>query len=218
MLRWIDDIPRSAAMNMAIDEMLFNRYGNEPVLRVYYWDSLYTTIGYFQKAENATETGFVRRFTGGLAVTHLDDISYGFIVSSDFWNVYSQRETYRNIHSAVQKTLRLFGVDSVILDKKIGNTGNICIQTFYENDLIAKDRKIAGSCLRRRGGKIIVQGSVHVNLNCNNRKIFSRNFAKNIAEILKTEITATDFTNSDIESAEKIAGEKYLNSRWNGMF
>jgi len=218
MLRWIDDIPRSAAMNMAIDEMLFNRYENEPVIRVYYWDSLYTTIGYFQKAENIAEAGFVRRFTGGLTVAHLDDVSYSFIVSSDFWDVYSQRRTYRSIHSAVQKALRLFGIDSVILDRKIGDAGNICVQTFYENDLVSKGRKIAGSCLRRRGDKIIVQGSVHVNLNCSDRKIFSENFAKNMAEVLKTEIVAVDFSSSDIERAEKIAGGKYLNSRWNSMF
>ncbi|GHT10879.1 hypothetical protein AGMMS49571_00260 [Endomicrobiia bacterium] len=79
MLRWIDDIPRNAAMNMALDEMLFNEYKNNPVLRTYYWDNAYTTIGYFQKAKDAGGSGLVRRFTGGLTVNHHNDISYSVI-------------------------------------------------------------------------------------------------------------------------------------------
>jgi lipoate-protein ligase A len=34
--------------------MLFNEYGDTPVLRTYYWANAYTTIGYFQKAKDVT--------------------------------------------------------------------------------------------------------------------------------------------------------------------
>jgi lipoate-protein ligase A len=218
MLRWIDDIPRNAAMNMALDEMLFNGYKNNPILRTYYWDNAYTTIGYFQKIKDTNGYGLVRRFTGGLTVTHHSDISYSIIISSDFFNVYNQQEIYRNIHLAIQKALQTFGVNSMILDKKIGNTSSICIKTFCENDLILNGKKIAGSCLRRRGSKLIVQGSIHTHLKPPEKKIFSGNFAKNTAEFLKIEIKSSSFDNNDIKQAQKIAGEKYSNLQWNNKF
>ncbi|BAV58969.1 hypothetical protein AGMMS49532_02780 [Endomicrobiia bacterium] len=218
MLRWIDDIPRNAAMNMALDEMLFNEYKNNPVLRTYYWDNAYTTIGYFQKAKDAGESGLVRRFTGGLTVNHHNDISYSVITSSDFFNVYNQQEIYRNIHLAIQKALQALGINSIILNKKTRNTSIICVQTFCENDLILNGKKIAGSCLRRRGSKLIVQGSIHIRLNIAEKKVFSVNFAKNTAEFLKTEIKTSSFDNNDIKQAQKIAGKKYSNLQWNNKF
>ncbi|MDR1400935.1 MAG: hypothetical protein LBI98_01295 [Endomicrobium sp.] len=218
MLKWIDDIPRSAAMNMALDEVLFNKYKNEPVLRIYYWDNSYTTIGYFQKVESITEIEFVRRFTGGLAVNHRNDISYSFIMSLGFWNVYNQRETYKNIHLVIQKVLQSFGVDSIILCDRIGDINNMCVQTFYENDLISEGRKIVGSCLRRRGSRLIVQGAIHVNLNYNAKRVFSEDFAKSLAGLLNTEVKKENFIDDDIESAKKIANTRYLNPLWNNMF
>ena len=98
MLRWIKDKPRNAVMNMSIDEMLFNEYSAIPVLRTYYWDNSYTTIGYFQKAKDVVAKDFVRRFTGGLTVNHQHDVSYCFIASSKYWNIYDQNETYKIIH------------------------------------------------------------------------------------------------------------------------
>jgi lipoate-protein ligase A len=218
MLRWIDDFPRNAVMNMALDEMLFDEYKNNPVLRTYYWDNAYTTIGYFQKVKDTDGSGFVRRFTGGLTVNHHNDISYSIIISSDFFNIYNQQEIYRNIHLAIQKALPLLGINSIILDKKTGDTSSICVQTFCENDLILNGKKIAGSCLRRRGSKLIVQGSVHIHLNDTEKKVFSVNFAKNTAGFLKTEIKTSSFNNNDIKQAQKIAGEKYSNLQWNNKF
>jgi len=218
MLRWIDDTPRNAAMNMALDEMLFNKYNNEPILRVYCWDNSYITIGYFQKAKNIAKVGFVRRFTGGLTVNHHKDVSYSFIVSSEFWNIYSQKETYKSIHLAIQKVLWLFNIDSMILDKKTESMSNVCIQTFCENDLILNGRKIVGSCLRRRGNKLMVQGTIHIDLDYGDKRNFSKNFAKSLAELLNTEVKTENFINDDVECAQKIANEKYLNSHWNNMF
>jgi lipoate-protein ligase A len=218
MLRWIDDVPRSAAMNMALDEMLFNEYENNPVLRTYHWDGAYTTIGYFQKVIDTDGSGVVRRFNGWLTVNHHNDISYSVIISSSFFNVYKQQGIYRNIHLAIQKALRTHEIDSTILDKRTGNTSSICVQTFCENDLILNGKKIAGACLRRRGSKLIVQGSIHIYLNDLEKKIFSINFAKNTAEFLKTEIKTSSFDNNDINKAQKIAGEKYSNLQWNNKF
>jgi lipoate-protein ligase A len=218
MLRWINDVPRNAAMNMALDEMLFNEYKNNPVLRTYYWDNTYTTIGYFQKVKDTNGYGLIRRFTGGLTVTHHNDTAYSVIISSDFFNVYNQQKIYRNIHLSIQKALQTLGINSIILDEKAGNTSNICIQTFCKNDLILNGKKIAGSCLRRRGSKLIVQGSIHIHLNDPQKKVFAANFVKNTSEFLKIQIKTSSFDNNDIKQAQKIAREKYSNSQWNNKF
>jgi lipoate-protein ligase A len=219
MLRWIDDVPRNAVMNMSLDEMLFNEYKNEPILRTYYWDNAYTTIGYFQNSKDTGGNKFVRRFTGGLTVNHRNDISYSFIVASDFWKVYNQHFTYKNIHFAIQRALEVLGISSEVLDEKRGDISSIfCTKTFYENDLISNGRKIVGSCLRRRGNKLIVQGSIHVDLNNDNRKNFSKEFTKNIAEFLQIEIKKYNLSNYDIEYAKRVAVEKYSNPKWNNKF
>ncbi|GHT10883.1 hypothetical protein AGMMS49571_00270 [Endomicrobiia bacterium] len=132
--------------------------------------------------------------------------------------MYNQQEIYRNIHLAIQKALQALGINSIILNKKTRNTSIICVQTFCENDLILNGKKIAGSCLRRRGSKLIVQGSIHIRLNIAEKKVFSVNFAKNTAEFLKTEIKTSSFDNNDIKQAQKIAGKKYSNLQWNNKF
>jgi lipoate-protein ligase A len=214
---WIDDVPRNVAMNMALDEMLFNEF-DSPILRIYYWDGSYTTIGYFQEARNISVPGFVRRFTGGLTVDHNSDISYCFIVSSDFWNVYDHCRSYRNIHLVLQKVLQRFGVNSVILNKKVGCVNSVCVQTFCENDLIFCGRKIVGSCSRRRGSKLIIQGSIHINLGNISRKKFSKEFASGMAKFIRVRTKSSNFSVEDIKCANKIIDEKYSSSKWNNKF
>jgi lipoate-protein ligase A len=216
-LMWVDDIPRNVAMNMALDEMLFNEF-DDPVLRIYYWNGPYTTIGYFQKATDVTVSGFVRRFTGGLTVNHNSDISYCFIVSSDFWNVYDYCRSYRSVHLVLKKVLQRFGFNSVVLNKRVGHINNICIQTFYENDLVFYGKKIVGSCSRRRGNKLIIQGSIHINLDDINRKKFSKEFVSYMAKLIKVGTKSLKFSTENIKYANKIIDEKYSNSKWNNKF
>jgi lipoate-protein ligase A len=218
MLLWINDIARNDIMNMALDELIFNEYKNRPVLRTYCWDNSYTTIGYFQKVKDIVANRFIRRFTGGLTVNHHDDISYSLVVSSKFWDVYNQHTTYRNIHLAIKKALEKIGISTHILDKGIKNIDSICIYTFCENDLVLNGEKVVGSCLRRRRNKLIVQGSIHINLNNNDKKNFPEIFAKNIAEFLKTQMKLLCFEKRDIIRARKITYEKYSNHEWNNKF
>ncbi|MDR0399285.1 MAG: hypothetical protein LBH33_05805 [Endomicrobium sp.] len=218
MLRWIKDKPRNAVMNMSIDEMLFNEYSTIPVLRTYYWDNSYTTIGYFQKAKDVAAKDFVRRFTGGLTVNHQHDVSYCFIASSKYWDVYDQNETYKIIHSSIKKALGECGVYVSMLKEKTDHVDNICVNTFYTNDLVFQGKKIVGSCLRRRGGKLIVQGSIHVHLETHITDLFSEMFAKSLASVMNKDLTETSLDKSDIEKALIVAEERYLNASWNNKY
>jgi lipoate-protein ligase A len=220
MLRWIKDKHRNAVMNMSIDEMLFNEYSAIPVLRTYCWDNSYTTIGYFQKAKDVVAKGFVRRFTSGLMVNHQHDVSYCFVASSKYWNVYDQNETYKIIHSAIKKALQECGIYASMLEEKMDHVDNICINTFYTNDLVFQGKKIVGSCLRRRGDKFIVQGSIHVHLEIetDTTDLFLKLFAKNLSATMNKDLTETTLKKSDIEKALIIAEERYSNALWNNKY
>jgi lipoate-protein ligase A len=218
MLHWIKDTYRDSVMNMSIDEMLFNEYGDIPVLRIYYWDNAYTTIGYFQKAKDVIVKAFVRRLTGGLTVNHQHDISYCFVVSSKDWNVYDQDETYKSIHLAIKKALEGCGIYTIMLKDKVDYSNSICVNTFYINDLVYHGKKIVGSCLRRRGSKIIVQGSVHVNLDSDTTDLFSRLFATNLSSSINKSAMEIKLDDNYIQKALTIAKERYSNNVWNNKY
>ncbi len=218
-LKVINDIKRNAAMNMALDDLIFLNLKSGAVLRTYLWDGPYTTIGYFQKSSEIKTKDFVRRFTGGLTVNHQNDISYSFIASSDFWPyVYDQTLTYKHLHLSIKKALAYVGIKCRLLDTKQSGANNICVQTLYENDLLYKGRKIVGSCMRRRGNKLFVQGSLHMQIEDNEKEKFYRSLSENMAGIMKCEPQVFAFSDTDIEEAENIAKEKYLNKEWNNKF
>jgi len=73
-----DFTPRSAAMNMAIDEALLDSVA-VPSIRFYRWQSPALSFGYFGKfadvAEYATERDLVRRWTGGGDLRGIIDVA-----------------------------------------------------------------------------------------------------------------------------------------------
>ncbi|MDR1195720.1 MAG: hypothetical protein LBL00_04490 [Endomicrobium sp.] len=216
MLRYIYDKAASAAVNMAIDELLFDLVQKEPVLRIYFWDKAYTTIGYFQK----NECSAVRRLTGGLTVNHQNDLSYGFCAGAEEWPyAYDQRDTYKHIHTAIKKALQNINIKSSFAEiKQTVANAVFCVQTLYDEDLILDGKKIVGSCMRRRGKKILVQGSLHLNLETFSKEIFSDTFAINMAEILNTGVKKDKLTEDEIKKAYLISEEKYSNAQWNNKF
>jgi lipoate-protein ligase A len=212
MLRLIRYKPRSASMNMALDEVLFSAFRGGAVLRTYTWDKDYATIGYFQK----NDCGGVRRLTGGLTVNHKDDLSYSFIGSLKQWPfVYNENETYKILHTVIKKSLFKMGFETSFLKNAQGAANNICVQTLCKSDLTYQGRKVVGSCLRRRGNKILVQGSVHIIFNEEQKVLLHDAFAKELADFMKLEIISKDFTEDERKIAETIAKEKYANDKWN---
>ncbi len=90
-----DESPRSAAVNMAIDEALLET-AEIATIRFYHWDHPALSFGYFGKfadvANYSAERDLVRRWTGGGIVFHGDDLTYSIVVpaASEFFSTASR--------------------------------------------------------------------------------------------------------------------------------
>lgn len=177
----------------------------------------------------------IRRLTGGLAVLHDADLSYSLVVSENIWkHIYDQETTYRTIHKNIKKALEKIGIFSMYGEQqeqqKIGRLEDwkdrndkggksfSCVQTLYKDDLILNGRKIVGSCQRRRGKKILVEGSIHLQLRDEQVKIFTQEFFNNLSQELHCDIVNKNLTEEEITAGKQLCAEKYNNDKWNKLF
>ena len=108
-----DLTPRSAAMNMAIDEALLET-AKIPSIRFYRWNSPALSFGYFGKFVDvvpyAAERDLVRRWTGGGIVFHGEDLTYSIVIpANDAAFGESSRSIYEKVHSALCEALNGIG-------------------------------------------------------------------------------------------------------------
>ncbi len=219
----VNDISRDCKINIALDEIFFIQEPFVPIIRFYRWTSPAYTIGYFQhisELENKKKYEVVRRLTGGLAVLHDTDLSYSFIVSSKQWNyVYNQEETYRILHTQMKNALKDIEINCD--DETIVNiTPNkfSCVNTFYKDDIFLKGKKIIGSCQRRRGKKILVEGSIHLKISDEQVNIFTKSFFEKISKFLNGTIYITSLDKKYVKEADILAKNKYNNEKWIKLF
>jgi lipoate-protein ligase A len=114
-----DDVPRSASMNMAIDEV-FWQVAETPRLRLYQWDHPALSFGYFGQyadvAKLADERDLVRRCTGGGIVFHGSDLTYALIIpASELGHGNSSMAIYSEVHQAIQSALRDCEIDAELV-------------------------------------------------------------------------------------------------------
>src|SRR3977135_4463626 len=108
-----DRAPRSAALNMAIDEALLE-IASAPSIRFYRWGQPALSFGYFGKfgdvAEHERERDLVRRWTGGGIVFHGDYLTFSIIIPAND-SVFAESSTsiYEQIHRAVSHALLVSG-------------------------------------------------------------------------------------------------------------
>src|SRR5882672_1883694 len=113
-----DIASRSAALNMAIDEALFE-IATTPSIRFYRWDHPALSFGYFGKfadvATHTAERDLVRRWTGGGIVFHGDDLTYSIVIpASDAASGESSISIYGKIHRALAHALNGIGEGAVV--------------------------------------------------------------------------------------------------------
>ena len=182
--RLIPLLEATGAEQMAIDTWLLQGYqrGKLPsTLRFYRWDPAAISLGHLQKQwpeewHSITYRGqgldLVRRPTGGRAVLHQGDLSYGLVTSpgtGQHWQI------YREICD-----LLISGWGRLGVELRYGSAGRgyihnpSCFNTATAADLVTwEGQKLIGSAQRRSKGAILQHGSM---LLSTDRALFERIF------------------------------------------
>jgi lipoate-protein ligase A len=206
-----DETPRSAPLNMALDEVLLGG-AHEPLLRIYRWASPAVSFGYFGKYAHIAAAWpgreLVRRMTGGGTVPHGLDLTYSLIVPEGHpFAARSPRDVYRAVHEAIGAWLGANGEASALASPPAGAGTGACFESPMEFDLLAHGRKIAGAALRRTRHGLLLQGSIQ-------ELPALETLRPRLAAAFAARITAAACTPAQIAAADALARGKYATPAW----
>lgn len=165
---------------MAVDEAMLEAAEAgvaPPTLRLYRWQPPAVSLGYFQEWERGVNEAacrqagveIVRRPTGGRAVFHHDEVTYGVVLPPGHPMAgRSVMEGYRRISEALMAGLRRLGIEAELARPPAVPQGRgrdalagACFDAASRYELEWRGRKIAGSAqLRRASGAVLQHGSI----------------------------------------------------------
>jgi lipoyl(octanoyl) transferase len=207
-----DHAGRSAAMNMAIDEALFE-YATDPVIRFYCWQSPALSFGYFGRfadvASYAGERDLVRRWTGGGIVFHGTDLTYSIVIpprNAVFTE--SSMSIYEKIHRALCDVLVEAGHAALLgTETGINNPGYNCFANPVRADVLIDGRKIAGAAQRRTRRGLLQQGSIQ-------GVAIGSGLAQRFAQTLSATCSERKVDDKILNRARELAEWKYGTEAW----
>ncbi len=156
----------SGARQMATDEAILQARINGQVpntLRFYTWIPPAITVGFFQSVEQEVDikkarvqgVDIIRRYTGGGAVFHNQEITYSIALSEKDVSE-DILESYEMICSGVVEGLKLLGLEASFSPI---------------NDILVNGKKISGSAQTRKEGVVLQHGTIILDLEV--EKMFS---------------------------------------------
>src|SRR2546421_6492944 len=159
-----DREPKSAALNMAVDEALLV-HAAAPILRFYRWRQPSLSFGYFgfytEVARQANEREVVRRWTGGGIVPHGDDLTYSVVIPKAHpFFARSSLQIYAALHDAIRRALKTNQIEAILLDQAAPRVSEDCFANAVRADVMRNGRKIAGAAHRRSRTGLLHQGSI----------------------------------------------------------
>ena len=224
--------PRSAAMNMAIDEALLQT-AELPSIRFYRWNSPSLSFGYFGRFSNvaryAAERDLVRRWTGGGIVFHGDDLTYSIIIPAhDEMFVQSSAFIYAAIHSALCDVLDNLGLRAALVGPTdpddagaaVNDRGynGVCFANPVRADVLVNGRKVAGAAQRRTRAGLLHQGSIQLATGRVRPTVGHVDLGNDLSERFVNELSANHIKqklDDDIlNRAHEIAARKYETADW----
>jgi lipoate-protein ligase A len=208
---YYDDIPRSAAMNMAVDEALLAS-ATFPTLRFYRWRGPALSFGYFgsyaEVADQRGEREIVRRWTGGGVVPHGADLTYSVIIpASHPFFARSSLAIYSGLHDAIREALEENGIAANLADAVSPKVGEECFANAVRADVISHGQKIAGAAHRRSRAGLLHQGSIQ------KAKLPDR-FRNDLARAVCDRFEDRALSQEIIDRATTIAEAKYGTMEW----
>lgn len=206
-----DPVPRAAALQMAIDQLLL-RHATLPILHTYQWKHQCVTIGYFELWESAALTfpnlEITRRWTGGGAVEHGEDWPYSLIIPHNHpFATVRPGESYRKIHALLAGLLSLDSPHFSLAAEDSPKLSSACFENPVQHDILIRGEKIAGAGQRRNKLGLLHQGSVQLPRSLHPTPLsLAHNLAQTVAPMsLPPEI---------LQEAEQLAAERYMNPAW----
>ncbi len=171
--RLVADPARSAAFNMAVDELLMKK--GRPTLRFYRWQRPAVTVGYFEDvsktalrfARQGENVEVVRRITGGGAVRHGEDLTFSLVlcVPSPFF-ASDVKSSYLKINEAVRMGLRGeypsmdYADCKTVPSQTSRQRERVCFDAPSCYDLLLNGKKVLGGSQRRRHGVMLHQSTL----------------------------------------------------------
>jgi len=168
-LRLLETWRGEPGWNMALDEALLASAAPEPVLRFYTWAPAALSLGYFQRwaelAPRARGVVAVRRFSGGGAIHHADELTFSLAAPATHPLFRGEvRRSYERVHAVLARTFARHGVAAALrgqatLASDRPATG-MCFHESTDLDLVWDGAKGVGSAQRRSGGRVLHHGSI----------------------------------------------------------
>lgn len=211
-LQVIDDVePRSAAMNMALDEASLHA-ATLPTLRFYRWREAAVSFGYFSNFADvecyADDRELVRRWTGGGIVLHGTDLTYSFAVrrAHALWSA-PALHVYAEIHGAIKAALLAGGINASLTDSPSARTSDACFANPVRADVMTGGRKVAGAAQRKSRVGLLQQGSVQIDALPDD---FKELFASNLSQ----SVTKGALSHEVLDAANALSEQKYGTIEW----
>lgn len=218
-----DPEPRSAPLNMAVDEALLlmgTAAGGDddtvlPVLRRYRWERQSVSLGYFSRYDGAAARyagwDMVRRWTGGGLVEHASDFTYSLILPAAVSASLSNDAIYRAVHAAIAGGLRRFGVAVEQVSEPDPVASDACFARAVVADLRSHGRKVAGAAMRRHRRGLLLQGSVQ-------GVVTPPGLLEAFANGLAGEVRWDKISLPVVQAATQVAAAKYALRAWTERF
>ena len=214
-----DITPRSAVMNMAIDESLLE-FTIIPAIRFYRWRSPALSFGYFGKFSDvaiyAAERDLVRRWTGGGIVFHGEDLTYSIVIPKNSPVLEkSSISIYETIHLGLAHALNGFGQCAQVVGSARYTAGtpqrgvptNTCFENPVRADVMIDGRKIAGAAQRRNRRGLLQQGSIQ-------GIPMTSDLVQKFAQALSADCSEFEINEQIFERARELAQQKYGTDSW----
>jgi lipoate-protein ligase A len=216
---------------MAADEDLLESAaaGGCPALRFYTWDPPTLSLGYFQSfKDRVTTLPVVRRTTGGGAIVHDRELTYGFALPPG--PTQKGPNWACRMHEIIREALTTLGVTAAAgCGTEVGRGAFLCFQHQTPGDLLLDGHKIGGSAQRRRAGALLQHGSILLAASSHapqlrgvreltsldiSPKLLADAVARSFAQATGWSLVPTEWTADRLARRQQIISDRYANPAW----
>lgn len=224
-----------AYTNMAIDEAIFigrEKLGLPATLRFYGWRPAAVSIGYFQRIEDSSleeykrqKLTIVRRFTGGGAILHTNEITYSLACPTNEFIAFSNiKKTQQLVHQAIILALQNMRINARLERKQTKKpTLYFCFVNPSEDDVVEDGQKIVGSAQRRKKKVFFQHGSILMDSRITSESIKEKKNREKIIDSLVwgfekglgIRLLPGHLTKQEVKLSQELREAKYSTPNWN---